>query len=278
MKDLAVLIPSYNDNDALDRTLRSIDEKDNSFTVVVVDDGSIEPVSIDETAFPFPIHLIRLDQNQGIIGALNAGLRYILANHFAFVARLDAADLNRPDRFAIQYARMKAEPRLGMLGSNVVFRSETTHEALYSTRLPLSSEGTRRRIVFHNCFIHPSVMIRTEILEKTGLYDPRYRHIEDYVLFTRITEAAPTANLNDELVDCYLRDQGISGKNFRAQMLSGIRFKLHHPRPLEPLWWAALVKRTGNLFLPPTLRTRIKKRLGFAREESTATEAAEEGA
>ena len=34
MRDLAVLIPAYNDQVGLERTLDSIDEVDNSFTVV----------------------------------------------------------------------------------------------------------------------------------------------------------------------------------------------------------------------------------------------------
>lgn len=274
MKDLAVLIPSYNDNEALRKTLRSIDEKDNSFTVVVVDDGSPEPVEIDQSEYLFSIKLIRLPENQGITGALNAGLRYILDEGFAYIARLDAADLNRPARLLTQYQRMKEESDLGMLGSNVVFRDETTHKALFTTNLPLSSESLRRRIVFHNCFIHPSVMIRTAVLKTTGLYDPRHRHIEDFVLFTRITEATKTANLEQPLVDCYIREQGISGKNFRAQMLSGIRFKLQNPRPLDGLWWGALINRTAKMFFPPTWRTRIKKALGFARgSESSETPA-----
>ena len=39
MKDLAILIPVFNDQESLINTLESIRETDNSFTVVVVDDG-----------------------------------------------------------------------------------------------------------------------------------------------------------------------------------------------------------------------------------------------
>ena len=47
MKDLAVLIPSYNDTPSLLKTLESIVEDDNAFTVVIVDDGSKAPGQID---------------------------------------------------------------------------------------------------------------------------------------------------------------------------------------------------------------------------------------
>lgn len=268
MKDLAVLIPSYNDNEALKRTLDSIDERNNSFTVFIVDDGSQDPVVVDQDAYPFPVEVIRLDQNQGITGALNHGLKEILEKSFHFIARLDAADLNHPNRFSIQYEKMIDQPELGMLGSNVNFLDEETHEPLFTTQLPLTSKALKRRIILHNCFIHPSVMIRSSVLENSGLYDPRYPYIEDLVLFTRITECASTENLSQPFVDCYIREKGISGKNFRAQMLSGIHFKLRNPKPFEPFWWAALTKRTANMILPASFRRSLKKSLKLTQQTS----------
>ncbi|MDF1826292.1 MAG: glycosyltransferase [Verrucomicrobiales bacterium] len=274
MKDLAVLIPSFNDTPGLLTTLRSIRESDNSFTVVIVDDGSSEPVRIEEDAFPFCIKLIRQSINGGIVKALNTGLEYIRTQGFVFVARLDAADLNRPDRFSIQYQHLLENRNLAMVGANVVFRNEGDGEALFTTNLPISPGETRRWMVFRNSFIHPAVMFRSEVLHQTGLYDKNYPHIEDYVLFSRITQSFEAANLPDPLVDCFVREGGISRLHHQKQLISGLRFKLKHPRPFDPLWYAFLAKRASYLVIPHSFRDRLKRVLGFTRPASLQQAAA----
>ncbi len=268
MKDLAILIPSYNDNPALRRTLNSIQEDDHSFTVFVVDDGSREPVVIPAGAYPFEVEVIRQTPNGGIVKALNLGIDHIRRLGFQKIARLDAADLNRPNRFVIQYRHLEANPDLAMVGSNVVFRSEQTGEPLFTTNLPLSPAETKRWIVFRNSFIHPAVMLRTKVLEETGVYDANYPHIEDYVLFSRIVGKHQAANLIDPLVDCFVREGGISRLHHRKQLLSGLRFKLRHPRPFDPLWYAFLAKRASYLILPHSFRDKLKRFLGFTKSAS----------
>tara|TARA_R110002096_G_scaffold285073_2_gene478884 strand:+ start:1859 stop:2704 length:846 start_codon:yes stop_codon:yes gene_type:complete len=264
MKDLAVLIPSYNDTSSLVETLSSIDEQDNSFTVVVVDDGSVEPVQIDTSNYGFGIEVIRLDKNAGIVSALNAGLEYISSKGFDYTARLDAADLNRPNRFATQYEFLRTNQNIAMVGSNVVFRDETSREPIFTTNLPTTPRETNRWIDFRNCFIHPSVMFRNSVLDKTGVYDDRFPHIEDYVLFSRIVGVADTANLETPLVDCFVRQNGISLKNEKAQLLSGLKFKLTRPQPFRLLWYAFIAKRLSYLVIPLKVRTKAKLWLGFA--------------
>lgn len=268
MKDLAILIPVYNDASPLIRTLDSIREENNSFTVVIVDDGSATPVQVPADRYPFSIHVLKLEENGGIVAALNRGLAYICERGFRFVARLDAADLNRPNRFSIQYRHLENHPSLALLGSNAVFRDENNGEPLFETNLPLNPEATRKWIEFRNAFIHPAVMMRTEAVREAGFYDAGYRHIEDYVLFHRIVQNHPTANLVDPLVDCFVRKNGISRLHHRSQLLSGIRFKLRHPRILNPLWHAYLIKRFSYLVVPHSFRDRLKKVLGFTKRST----------
>ena len=264
MKDLAILIPVFNDQEDLIRTLDSMRESDNSFTVVVVDDGSEEAVEVDHDRYPFKIVVRRLQQNAGIITALNAGLKYILDQNFAFVARMDAADLNRPRRFEKQYQRLSEASKLQMVGANAIFRNEADNSALFETDLPLDDKSIKKAIVFRTCFIHPTVMIRTECLKTTGLYDRRYRHIEDFVFFSRIVEKFPCENLKEVLVECAIRESGISTRNHRKQLLSGIRYQLLHPKMANPRWYAYLIKRVAYFVVPVKVARWIKIRLGIS--------------
>ncbi len=88
----------------------------------VVDDGSTR-ARIDEAACHAAwraqgtLNFVYLPHNQGIEHALNTGLQGILAADYQYVARLDVADLNLPDRCARQAAFLDAHPEVYLLGS-----------------------------------------------------------------------------------------------------------------------------------------------------------------
>jgi glycosyltransferase involved in cell wall biosynthesis len=267
MKDLAVIIPTFNDTPALLRTLDSIDEDESSFTVVIVDDGSSEAVHFDTSKYPFRIEILRKDENGGIVKALNLGLRFAQSERFQYIARLDAADRNRSNRFGIQHDYLQANSHLAMVGANAVFRNEHTDAPILVTKLPLSTRDTKRWMVFRNCFVHPTVMFRIDLLDRCGFYDDRFPHIEDYVFFSRIVDAAEAENLETPLVDCLVREGGISRLNWRSQLVSGLKFKLLNPKPLDPLWYAFLLKRSIYLVLPLGIQYRIRRWLGFVRPD-----------
>jgi len=268
MNDLAVLITVYNDQEGLDTALGSVCEEDNSFTVVVVDGASDEKTVIDAERYPFEVVLIRQEERSGIIGGLNEGLDYIRSEGFTYLARLDAGDLQRKNRLAIQYNLLKDSETLAMVGSNATFRSEETGEVLFDTALPLDSKAIRKWSLFRTCFIHPTVMLRLDRVDPSFRYESVYLHIEDYVLFTKIAECRETMNFRKPLVDCFVREEGISRRNDRAQLLSGIRHHFDHPKPLNLLWYAYILKRTAYLIVPLPLRVRTKSLLGFVRPPS----------
>jgi glycosyltransferase involved in cell wall biosynthesis len=70
----SVVIPVYNDAANLEKCLQSIyDTEDQTFEVIVVDDGSSEDLS--KVAELFPCKLLRLPSNQGQACARNEGVR-----------------------------------------------------------------------------------------------------------------------------------------------------------------------------------------------------------
>jgi hypothetical protein len=227
------------------------------------------PTKVDSARFPFEIVLIRQEVRSGIIGGLNAGLDYIRSQGFTLMARLDAGDLHRPNRLAIQYQHLKKSEELAMVGCNVLFRSEESGDAQFMTDLPLVSGEIRKWMVCRTCFIHPAVMIRLDRVDDSLRYESRYLHIEDYVLFTKIAERYETENLREPLVECLLREGGISRSNDRAQLLSGIRHHLANPKPFNGLWYVYLLKRSVYLVMPFGLRMRIKNWFGFIKPTMT---------
>ncbi|MEX2581001.1 MAG: glycosyltransferase [Verrucomicrobiales bacterium] len=270
MKDLAVLITVYNDEEGLVSALDSIRETDNSFTVVVVDGASDPPLVLRPEAYPFETVLIRQEERSGIIGGLNEGLDYVRSQGFRYLARFDAGDLQRENRLGIQYALLEESEHLAMVGSNAVFRSEESGEDLFVTDLPLDPESIRKWSVFQTCFIHPTVMMRLDRIADSFRYETRYLHIEDYVLFSRIAERYKTANIDEPLVECFVREAGISRSNDAAQLRSGLRHHLEHPRPFNLLWHAYVLKRLVYLVTPYQMRLKCKRWIGFVKPAAGA--------
>lgn len=271
MQDLAVLIAVYNDEPALLSALDSIDEADNSFTVIVVDGGSDRPPAIAADRYPFEVVLIQQSSNEGLAGGLNCGMAAIRERGFRFLARFDAGDIARKNRLAIQYRHFQENEDLVLLGSNAIFVDESTGRPLFETHLPRTWEEIKKWSVFRTCFIHPTVMLRLDRLDESFRYDLDYPHIEDYVLFTRIAESFPSEVVAEPLVDCYMRESGISCRSERAQLISGIRHHLRHPRPGNPLWYAYLAKRLAYLVIPYTWRKLPKRWLGMVAKPQPQT-------
>lgn len=139
---VAVLLPVYNDQHGLDRSLDSLRHDGAAFDVVVVDDGSEPPVRVpgDGRDLPFAVTLLRLPQNRGITGALNAGLACIEAAGHAYVARLDAGDLSLPGRLAAQTAFLDRHPEHAVVGTQTEY-VDPSGRLLFHSHRPLTQIG-----------------------------------------------------------------------------------------------------------------------------------------
>ncbi|BDR19498.1 glycosyltransferase [Vibrio sp. STUT-A16] len=258
MDDLAVLIPAYNDSLSLVKTLNSIDEENNNFTVFVVDDGSENPITINEQRYPFQVVVIRYEVNKGIVGALNQGLSEIKSlGKFKFIARLDCADLNIVNRFKIQYEYLQENKNTFLVGSNVEFFNPDSDYS-FKTNVPLTHDELKRSRWAKTCFVHPTVFFRVELIDSIGFYPTTYSHTEDLVYFHKAMLNEKCENLSDVLVKCEIRSGGISGKNRHSQLRSGLRYKLDNPCFTDIYWYISIFRTISYLILKRELVDKIK--------------------
>ena len=221
-----VLIPVYNNPKGLLRSLFSVNYPRGNHLVVIVDDGSREPLTeamLEAAGLPSRFHLIRLPHNKGITEALNTGLRWIVENTNArYVARLDGGDTCHPERFLQQVAFLEAHPEVGLLGTWCTFQSEDGSYA-YPYKTPVAHEAIVKEMHLRNVFIHPTVMFRVALLQRVGVYPYAYPHAEDYALFWSMIQIMKSAVLDRYLVTCVLNARGISMGNRKAQLNSRIK-------------------------------------------------------
>ncbi|HEV2352948.1 MAG TPA: glycosyltransferase, partial [Puia sp.] len=208
--DFFLLIPCYNDVEGLRRSLESVEYDLTRYGVLVVDDGSDDPVTrgLPYASLPVETHVIRHDSNKGITEALNAGLGWLRRrNDYRFVARLDCGDICRPDRFIRQVDYLTRHPEIDLLGTWVRFENFDTGFC-YPYRTPERQERIIRGMHFRNLFIHPSVMWRAAVLEKVAGYPGDLPYAEDYGFFCEILRHSQGAILPKELVVCRIDPEG----------------------------------------------------------------------
>ncbi len=187
MTQVTVVIPARNASATLGMTLESLKAQTfKDFDVLVVDDGSTDGTG--EIAANYARHLdvqvLRHESSQGVANAINAGLGQSGA---ALIARLDADDLARQDRLAMQVAFMASHPGIDICGSDMAMFSGGAGAVVQAERLshPTVHADIQAGMVQRNTLAHPSLLIRRAFFGDVGGYDDRYESAEDYELWTR---------------------------------------------------------------------------------------------
>jgi glycosyltransferase involved in cell wall biosynthesis len=258
LDDVAVLMPAFNGQSDVNRTLESFRET-SMVRVVIVDDGSTPPIvapAIDNMT----IEIVRMPKNDGIERALQAGIEALAQRGFRYAARIDAGDLATPGRLAKQRAYLQAHENVAVLGmwTHVV---STEGAPLFDLTPPTEPARLRRMMLARTCFTHPSLMLRVDAVREVGNYRAEYRAAEDLDLLLRLLRRYDGANLPEFGLYYELNESGISSTKRRTQALSTLRLQRRYMRMTNPLDWAGIVKSFAHLLLPYDALRWLKARL-----------------
>ncbi|WP_321952366.1 glycosyltransferase [Paraburkholderia bannensis] len=261
LADVAVLMPAYNGQADVERTLASFAE-DAPVYALIVDDGSTPPIVAPDVA-GMQINVLRMPKNGGIERALEAGINALAERGFRYAARIDAGDLAAPHRLAKQRVRMEAEPRVAALGTwtQVVNRAGAP---LFMLRPAADARTLRKTRMLRSPLVHPSVMLRIDAVLDVGNYRLQYPAAEDLDLFLRLMERYDCANLPELGLYYELNEGGISATKRRKQIVSTLRLQMRYLNVLNWRDWAGLAKNLLHLVTPYGALQKVKRAL-FAR-------------
>lgn len=191
---VSIVIPCFNAGDTLSETLesaRALDYPD--VEIVVVDDGSTDPVTVDVLAsIGADVRVIR-QENAGLPAARNSGIR---ATGGQYIFPLDADDKIHRDYARAAVAVFEADPRVGIVHSRVQSFGDAHAEIGYD-------EFTIGKLLNHN-MIHQLSWFRRDDWETLGGYDERLREgREDHEFWIRIVSTGRTVVKLDELYSIY---------------------------------------------------------------------------
>lgn len=207
MVSISVLLPVYNAEKYIDQSIQSIlNQTYTNFELLIIDDGSTDnSLSVIQCFDDTRIKIIQNKKNLGLIKTLNKGIDLAQGK---YIARMDADDIAMPNRLEKQIAFLENKPQYALVGTqaNFIFGDKLS-KALFN--METKSEVLPVLSLFTCPFIHPSVMIRTDVL-KAFRYDENFRTAEDFELWTRILKKYPCANLPESLLQYRIHDNNIS--------------------------------------------------------------------
>ena len=172
---VTVIVAAFNGERFLKETLESVFAQDfDSFEVVFVDDGSEDRTG--EIAQAFPVRYVR-QENHGLPAARNVGLTLARGDLVAF---LDDDDVLPPTKLSAQARYLDEHPETGCVLGRQEWIVEEGVEPPPMARDPIFGEVGGIQLV--------TAMIRRQVLEELGGFDPSYRYAEDRDLFIRMRE------------------------------------------------------------------------------------------
>lgn len=195
---VSVIIPSYDRPDMLEKALASVlDQTYDDFEVVVVDDGSPEPLEpVVEQFDDDRIEYLRLEENQGANVARNTGVENSSGDYFAF---LDDDDRWEPTKLEEQVRILDSNPNVGFVytGQRFVDSDGTT----IKTKTP-SGSGDITRYLLKGGYVggFSSVMLRQELVSAAGKPDPELPILQDTEWWLRLSQETRFASIEKPLV------------------------------------------------------------------------------
>jgi len=231
--DVSVVMAVHNGERYLAQAINSVlCQTRKEFEFVIVNDGST-----DETAAILRAYAVADDRVCVLANSDRRGLAQCMNKAIAkssgrFIARMDADDIALPCRLAVQAETLDTYPGIAVVGSNAIIINEM-NERTGRTWVPQMPDTIRATCLVENPFIHPSVMIRREVLTDLGLtYDETFPVTQDFRLWSQILPTASGMNIERPLMFVRRHGASVSVNNRSLQHQMGLRVITDYGRRL----------------------------------------------
>ena len=241
------------------------------FEFLILDDGSTDGSRDTIACYAKQDPRIRpiLRENRGLIASLN---QLVAEARAPLIARMDADDVCRPQRFERQATFLAEHPDHGVVGSwseDIDERSRTIQ--CHGEDQPTTFEAFLAAIDANGPLLcHPAVMYRTDVVREVGGYHSAFRHCEDLDLWLRLATRTRICSIPERLLR-YRRSDGQISRRFSVdQTIGGIvsRQAYHErlagrPDPTEHLDRLPPMEDLDALFGRPGLAEQVRGQIVY---------------
>lgn len=196
-KLVSVVLPSCNDGIYLESAIRSILTQTYKNIEIIVVDSSDDIITLNILKkYADKIKCYEVPK-KGVAAALNFGLSQIKGE---YVARMDADDISLPQRISRQVEFLEMNKDIGVLGTQCDVIDENGE--IIDSIAPdyLEDSEIKAKFIFENCIMHPTVMMRSELIKAGWRYDEKH-YAEDIRLWMQMAcKGVQFSNLKEHLL------------------------------------------------------------------------------
>lgn len=223
---VSVMMPTYNSSEFLCDALESIiNQTYSNWELIVVDDGSTDNTSdivLKYAAIDDRITYRRIEHS----GRGTARSECIRLSKGKYIAVCDSDDVSEKTRFEQQVRFLNEHPEIGVVSS---FLCKFTDKVEYKLQNIMKSETSTEKIA--NCFNknrmcvpNASSMIRKELFDQFGLYNPLMLRAQDYEFYKRLHLNSIKFFTIDRPLVFYRQDNLFPSAQYYIKSLSYIRY------------------------------------------------------
>lgn len=180
---VSIIIPTYNRGGFLKQAIDSaLVQTYRDIEIIVIDDGSTDNTSELVSSYGDRIQYIKQNR-KGVSAARNLGIKNAIGE---FISFLDDDDLYLPHKIETNIEYFNKYPDVALLCSGFRFIDEIGNKVMRGDVFSEKSELTLHDIAIFTLVHTSSVIIRSDILQKTSGFREGARISEDYDLWSRI--------------------------------------------------------------------------------------------
>lgn len=214
--EVSVLLPVYNSASYLRESIESIlNQSFKKFELLIICEPCTDvSVEIINSYNDYRIVYIQNNVRLGLVNSLNKGIELARGK---YIARMDADDISLPERLARQVVFLENHPEIGVLGTGFQI-IDSCGKTSYAVQFPAQDCVLRWCLCFYSPIVHPSVMMRRDIVASLGGYSAEMKYAEDYDLWQRLSCVTRLSNLQEVLFYLRKHNANVSTVNLKEHL------------------------------------------------------------
>lgn len=183
MPEVSIIIPAYNQDKFLGKTIESIlFQAYKDFECIIIDDGSIDRTKeivqkyCDDDRIKY-----FYQENIGLAGARNTGIKIAKGKYLHF---LDSDDLVHKKFYEDMVSKLELEPGIDLLSCAWDLIDEKGK--IISSKIgPVKSDDYLKDLILQNIFPVHSIILKRKVLKDIGPFNEKLSALEDWDLWLR---------------------------------------------------------------------------------------------
>jgi len=198
---ISVIMSVYNAEAYLRDAIESIlNQTFRDFEFIIIDNCSIDgsgKIIEDYSKKDKRIAVIKNEKNLGIPETRTKGTKYAKGK---YIAVADADDISVSTRFQKQYDYLEKHNDCGVVGGFIELFDSDTAKVIGVRKYYEDDANLRKRLFLYSPVAQPVCMIRRDVFDNVGYYNPKYAVAEDLDLWFRMGTKYKFANIQEVLL------------------------------------------------------------------------------